>query len=410
MASHLQALVDELSVQLERTVTVDDEGFHYLAYSPLRGDQHRDLDRLRLESILQREVPPAAKDWAFSLHVERELGPCRIPANPEVGSEMPRIVIPLRRDELVLGFLTLTDPAENPVTDDDLALAVHAGAQASELIYREHIIEDAARSRPGALLADLLSGDIGLRERAARAFHDDEMIAAGRDVVLLALRPVRIVPDDHERQLEALRRAAHRLQRRAATAFGVVRRDHAAFLTASEGTVPVASIARTLLDVAGEQAAGTPMVVGVSAPAARLQAAPEALAQALHAAAVAARIGRFAPIARWEELGVYAMLPTGEAPAWKPPALDPAFLRLVAADRSGALVATLEKYLDMGCHPTAVARALHLHRAGLYYRLRRIEEITGARLDDGEARLALHLSVKLARLTDLEDVGRFSGT
>ena len=49
--------------------------------------------------------------------------------------------------------------------------------------------------------------------------------------------------------------------------------------------------------------------------------------------------------------------------------------------------------------PEITAEALNLHRATLYYRLQRIEEITGARLKVGEDRLALHLGLRLARLT-----------
>jgi DNA-binding PucR family transcriptional regulator len=42
-----------------------------------------------------------------------------------------------------------------------------------------------------------------------------------------------------------------------------------------------------------------------------------------------------------------------------------------------------------------------VHRATVYSRIHRVEEITGVSLDDGESRLALHLSIKLARLTGL---------
>ncbi|HZC41282.1 MAG TPA: helix-turn-helix domain-containing protein, partial [Streptosporangiaceae bacterium] len=42
---------------------------------------------------------------------------------------------------------------------------------------------------------------------------------------------------------------------------------------------------------------------------------------------------------------------------------------------------------------------LHLHRATLYYRLGKAERLTGADLRDGQDRLALHLGLKLARLT-----------
>jgi DNA-binding PucR family transcriptional regulator len=39
-----------------------------------------------------------------------------------------------------------------------------------------------------------------------------------------------------------------------------------------------------------------------------------------------------------------------------------------------------------------------VHRATIYHRLRRIEELTGFDLSDGERRLVLHLGIKAARL------------
>ncbi|GAA3845987.1 hypothetical protein GCM10022226_81820 [Sphaerisporangium flaviroseum] len=75
---------------------------------------------------------------------------------------------------------------------------------------------------------------------------------------------------------------------------------------------------------------------------------------------------------------------------------DPLVL-LREADPRGVLRETLEAYLDSGGDAQGTAEAAHLHRTSLYYRLRRIEEITGRDLRDGRARLELHLALKLAR-------------
>jgi DNA-binding PucR family transcriptional regulator len=42
-----------------------------------------------------------------------------------------------------------------------------------------------------------------------------------------------------------------------------------------------------------------------------------------------------------------------------------------------------------------------LHRATVYQRIRRIEQVAGVDFADGEQRLALHLGIKLARLLGL---------
>ena len=59
---------------------------------------------------------------------------------------------------------------------------------------------------------------------------------------------------------------------------------------------------------------------------------------------------------------------------------------------------TLETFLDNAGDVQRTASELFVHRTTLYYRLQRIEELTGADLADGNARLALHLGLKLARL------------
>jgi DNA-binding PucR family transcriptional regulator len=47
----------------------------------------------------------------------------------------------------------------------------------------------------------------------------------------------------------------------------------------------------------------------------------------------------------------------------------------------------------------ATAAALNLHRSGVYYRLRRAEELTGLDLDRGDDRLLAHLALRLAALS-----------
>ncbi|MFD0884960.1 PucR family transcriptional regulator, partial [Streptosporangium algeriense] len=91
------------------------------------------------------------------------------------------------------------------------------------------------------------------------------------------------------------------------------------------------------------------------------------------------------PVAGWPDLGVYRLLA-------EPGRISPGPLH-----EHPALAATLETYLDSGGDAQETARLLHLHRTSLYYRLTRIEEITGRSLKDGANRLELHLALKLAR-------------
>lgn len=62
-------------------------------------------------------------------------------------------------------------------------------------------------------------------------------------------------------------------------------------------------------------------------------------------------------------------------------------------ERHEELVKTLEAYLRNHGSLNAVARELYLHRNTVRQRLRRIAVLTGADLQDPDARLALHLAV-----------------
>jgi purine catabolism regulator len=66
----------------------------------------------------------------------------------------------------------------------------------------------------------------------------------------------------------------------------------------------------------------------------------------------------------------------------------------------GELVHTLKVYL----HYSAIsdtARSIHVHRNTLLYRLSRIQEITGADLEDGETRLTLHMAILAGEVLNL---------
>jgi DNA-binding PucR family transcriptional regulator len=62
------------------------------------------------------------------------------------------------------------------------------------------------------------------------------------------------------------------------------------------------------------------------------------------------------------------------------------------------LTGTAEAWLDCAGSPQRAAARLCIHRQTLYYRLGRIEELTGLDLADGGDRLLLHLGVRAARL------------
>jgi DNA-binding PucR family transcriptional regulator len=123
--------------------------------------------------------------------------------------------------------------------------------------------------------------------------------------------------------------------------------------------------------------------------------------EALHAATAARVVTSLRPVAEWSRLGVYRMLIRFPVEEIRREAL-PAGLSGLIDRKDGSLLAdTLETYLDLAGSAAKAAKVLGLHRVSLYGRLRRIEDLTGSDLADGQQRLALHLGLKLARLAGL---------
>lgn len=78
-------------------------------------------------------------------------------------------------------------------------------------------------------------------------------------------------------------------------------------------------------------------------------------------------------------------------------AADPAVHALLTPPHKD-LARTAEVFLDCAGQASRTAAALGVHRQTLYYRLSRIQQLTGLDLNDGEDRLLLHMTLKAARL------------
>jgi purine catabolism regulator len=63
--------------------------------------------------------------------------------------------------------------------------------------------------------------------------------------------------------------------------------------------------------------------------------------------------------------------------------------------KAGSLISTLKAYLNNGCNLTTTAQAAFLHINTVIYRLQKIEEILGISLSDTEARLNIHMALKV---------------
>ncbi|MFE7125542.1 helix-turn-helix domain-containing protein [Streptomyces sp. NPDC057617] len=139
------------------------------------------------------------------------------------------------------------------------------------------------------------------------------------------------------------------------------------------------------------EGAGPAVAAGVAVPRQGLGGLADAWREAVAAARAARAQPRFGPVAEWASIGPYRLLTA------LPAAPDPAVRPLLTPAHT-ELAHTAEEFLDHAGQAGRTAAALGIHRQTLYYRLSRIEQLTGLDLDSGEDRLLLHMALKAARL------------
>ena len=391
----LQTIVDSLAADIRRDVAIDDRQIRWIVHSP----HFDEPDAARLQSILERRSSDDAAQWAFSFGIEQAEGPVRLPANERIGAQ-PRLCIPLRSHGVLLGFLFIVD-ADESLSEQEVEQAQAAAGAAAAVLYRERRLRELERGRERWLLMHLLD-DEAEGDEAARALVDEGFLDAQRVALLVA----RAEPGAQEReQVElAIGAALDRLRRDVPARGGVALRQArprclprrarrpgddlaACARRAAARRSPTTRASRRRRASVSARRTTSPRRASPTARRATRSRSPSA-----SSASAGSRSGTSsAPTAR---------LP-GSRSTPRDTALHPGLLAMLSDPANAPLVDTLEVYLDLAGDAKAAAEALTLHRATLYYRLNRIEEITGARLKTGDDRLALHLGLRLARLSGL---------
>ena len=402
MNDDLQRLVDSLATRLGRSLVLEDRKQRMVVYS-----QHSEpMDEVRRESILRRETTPEVIGWFRKMGIHEATEPTRMPGNEDLHM-LPRVCIPIRHRGLLLGFLWFIDP-DDSMTDGEIQTAVTVGHDFALALYRENLSRELARQRENEALRNLLITEAAARAHAARELIDGGHFAQSEAVVAMVAMPIRasgVEPDESLRSAIEQGLTGVRRQLGPRESLHLVRFDHGLLIVLSKPHTGVASLnsaeelLRSMASTAGKENGVERIVVGVGSTAPRLEGTKESYEQALLAAQVASQLPSAGPVANWDELGVYRALvqlskdEIGGAP------LHPGLNRLLGGEANAPLVETLETYLDSAGNAQKTAEQLFLHRTTLYYRLKRISELTGADLHDGNDRLALHLGLKLARLT-----------
>ncbi|MGW6566833.1 PucR family transcriptional regulator [Streptomyces sp. NPDC054975] len=393
MKGDYQELVDEISALLGAPATLENRDFGLIAFGAHDSDDDMAMDPVRTRSILTRKSTPAVRAWFEGFGITRATGPVRIPAAPDAGVFRDRICLPVRHRGVVLGYVWLLDAEPGP-THAQLTAAMDVATRIGGLLAdEERAGADLSRELRAALTAErgwqydmaltalrtALGTDAeGLHATVCLAPWPDEDSPSARTVpgaAALCTVPWRPPTGAGGSAQEAGPGAGGR-------ALAVLVR-----LRAADNPAPAVAAAERLRGAAGEGA-----VTGIAAPRRGLADLDASWREATAAARAATAERRLGPLAEWAAIGPYRLL-TALPPAEPDPAV-----RALLTPAHHELARTAEVFLDHAGQAGRTATALGIHRQTLYYRLSRVEQLTGLDLDAGEDRLLLHMALKAARL------------
>jgi PucR C-terminal helix-turn-helix domain/GGDEF-like domain len=393
----IQQIVDEVAIDLGRPVVVEDERHSLIAHSA-----HAHSDPVRQKALLLRQTPPEAIAWVTSVGLLDAEGPIRIPANPQLKAAS-RVCTPIRDSGRVVGFLSVLDPDE-ALDADGLSRCAEASQALAPALHDLRLAQQVSFPRERELVESLILGS----DSTERARSGSELTEAGRlsppPLAAFIVKPTGDLTgadSNIEGALEQIvRRQRHAFPARSLVA--VTRSDHAVLVVALQalGTTSASDVALRVRDAVApllkSGTLGAWPVIAFGDAAASAEDVAASYRQATAAARVDAAIGAGdgAPLG-WAEIGAYQALvhiPEGDLGRG---AMDERILRLAGKPE---LMTTLETYLGLAGDAKRATAELALHRASLYYRLTKIEELAEIDLKSGRDRLEAHLAIMALRL------------
>jgi sugar diacid utilization regulator len=386
MPSALQQIVDSLNRRLRCPIVIDDTN-----------------------RILSRSGDPSVAAYFWSFRDPLPEWPIRIPARPDIGVTS-RVYMPICYQGELLGHFWAFD-ADGVVREADFQL-VHAAAESAGLILnREKLLSDLERSRERELLRDLLSTEPSLRAHASHELVSSELFVAAAPVQAIVIQPFSpSQPEPDGLVRTAMGRAMDNVRQELTPGhvLHLVRNDHGLMIVSDRepslrwgGAARIADDLRRALSESLPGDSDWQTLAAIGQEQHSLSDAHLSYEEARQAIKVMRVVPSFGCVAEWGSLGIYRLLSQFPVGQLSRSALHPGLTQLIEHEEAGQLVRTLECYLDSGCDAKASAAEMFIHRGTLYYRLKRISQLTGADLNSGEDRLALHLSLKLGRLTGL---------
>jgi sugar diacid utilization regulator len=330
---------------------------------------------------------------------------------PNVGGTPATIVAPILVGDEVPSYLITIDPADNLFGEDmSLLVTEHAATICGVILGRERVVAAAARRVRDDLVEGLLLGrgrDQADTGRWAAHLGYDPARAHNVMAVAFDLPDPKTPPAAGHIDIAAQRQRVaesieHFVATRAPDAIVSARESEVVIVAAvPDEPGPAAMDARRLAHAClarlAELYPAAKVVIGIGGTCRDPREVARSYAQAQRTTQTLKRLGRAGTVSAFGDLGILRLLL--QVP-------DLAELRSFAADVLGKLsmheqehkseyLTTLACYFRENNSPQRASRILHVHPNTVAYRVKRIEEITGLRLDNYTDRLIAQVALEI---------------
>jgi sugar diacid utilization regulator len=326
---------------------------------------------------------------------------------PKVGGMPAIIVAPILVGDEVPSYLITIDPADN-IFGEDMSLLVteHAATICGVILGRERVVAAAARRVRDDLVEGLLLGRGRDSADAGRwAGHlgydparDHNVVAIAFDLPAPAAGAALTAASRGDATAQRQRiweSIEHFVATRAPEAIVSARESEVVVVTAAP--MDARQLAAACLARLAELFPAAKIVIGIGGTCRDPREVARSYAQAQRTTATLRRLGRAGAVSAFGDLGILRLLL--QVP-------DLTELKSFAADVLGKLsmheqehkseyLATLACYFRENNSPQRASRILHVHPNTVAYRVKRIEEITGLRLDNYTDRLIAQVALEI---------------
>src|SRR6201995_1485988 len=317
---------------------------------------------------------------------------------PKVGGMPAVIVAPVMVGDEVPSYLITIDPADTLFGEDmSLLVTEHAATICGVILGRERVVAAAARRVRDDLVEGLLLGrgrDAADAARWAAHLGYDPTRAHNVAAIAFELPPSRAAAAEPLRQ-RIRESIEHFMTTRAPEA--IVSAREAEVVVVAAASPDPRKLGQACLARLAELFPGAKVVIGIGGACTDPEEIAGSYDQAHRTTQTLWRLRRTGVVSAFEDLGIHRLL-------LQVPHLGD--LRSFAAEVLGKLAehehehkseyrSTLACYFRENNSPQRASRLLHVHPNTVAYRIKRIEEITGLRLDNYRDRLIAQVALEI---------------